>query len=74
LKSNFDVPEGDGDSEITGKVKKGLKTLGADEASTLPYLMELLSVKERGIDPFSMSPEGGTGRAVTIPIFEGAPY
>jgi class 3 adenylate cyclase len=36
LKSNFDIREGDSDSEIGKKVKRGLKAIGADEASTLP--------------------------------------
>ncbi len=57
LKSNFDIREGDGDSEIREKVRSGLKILGADEASTLPYLLELLSVKDSGIDKISISPE-----------------
>jgi class 3 adenylate cyclase len=58
LKSNFDIHEGEGDLEIREKVKRGLKVLRVDEASTLPYLLELLSVKESGIDKISMSPEG----------------
>jgi len=57
LKANFDILEGDGDLEIREKVKKGLKILGADEASTLPYLLELLAVKDSGIDKIPMSPE-----------------
>ncbi len=57
LKANFDIHEGDGDLEITEKVKKGLKILGTDEASTLPYLLELLAVKDSGIDEIPMSPE-----------------
>jgi class 3 adenylate cyclase/tetratricopeptide (TPR) repeat protein len=57
LKANFDILEGDGDFEIREKVKKGLKILGADEASTLPYLLELLAVKDSGIDKIPMSPE-----------------
>ena len=57
LKSNFDIQEGDGDSEIREKVKSGLGVLGVDEGSTLPYLLELLSVKDSGIDKISMSPE-----------------
>jgi len=57
LKSNFDIQEGDADSEIREKVKSQLKTLGADEAFTLPYLLELLSVKDSGIDQIPMSPE-----------------
>jgi len=57
LKANFDIHEGDGDLDIKEKVKKGLKILGADEASTLPYLLELLAVKDSGIDKIAMSPE-----------------
>ena len=62
LKANFDIRDGDGDSEIKEKVKNQLKVLGADEASTLPYLLELLSVKESGIDKIPMSPEGRKDR------------
>jgi class 3 adenylate cyclase/tetratricopeptide (TPR) repeat protein len=58
LKANFDVLESDGDAEIKEKVKRGLKILGLDEASTLPYFLELLSVKDSGIDKIMMSPEG----------------
>ncbi|TET66303.1 MAG: hypothetical protein E3J56_14640, partial [Candidatus Aminicenantes bacterium] len=62
LKSNFDIREGDGDSEVREKVKNQLKVLGTDEASTLPYLLQLLSVKESGIDKIPMSPEGRKDR------------
>jgi class 3 adenylate cyclase/tetratricopeptide (TPR) repeat protein len=62
LKSNFDIQEGEGDQEIREKVKTGLKLIGADEASTLPYLLELLSVKDSGIDQISMSPEAKKDR------------
>ncbi len=58
LKANFDVQQGDGDSEIREKVRKGLELLEADEALTLPYLLELLSVKDSGIDKIQMSHEG----------------
>ncbi len=57
LKANFNIQEGDGDSEIREKVKEGLKIIGVDEPSTLPYLLELLSVKDSGIDKIPMSPE-----------------
>jgi class 3 adenylate cyclase/tetratricopeptide (TPR) repeat protein len=57
LKANFDILEGDGDLKIKKKVKKGLKILVADEPSTLPYLLELLAVKDSGIDKIPMSPE-----------------
>jgi tetratricopeptide (TPR) repeat protein len=57
LKSSFDIQEDDGDLEITEKVKRDLKVMEADEASTLPYLLDLLSVKDSGIDKIPMSPE-----------------
>ncbi|MGW8178151.1 MAG: ATP-binding protein, partial [bacterium] len=57
LKSNFDIQEDDGDFEIKEKVKKGLRILEADEASTLPYLLELLAVKDSGIQKVVMTPE-----------------
>jgi class 3 adenylate cyclase/tetratricopeptide (TPR) repeat protein len=62
LKANFDIREGDGDSEVKEKVKRQLKVFGVNEASTLPYLLELLSVKDSGIDKISMSPEGRKDR------------
>jgi predicted ATPase len=62
LKSNFDVQEGDADTQIREKVKKGLKIIGADEATTLPYLLELLSVEDTGIDETSVSPESRRDR------------
>jgi class 3 adenylate cyclase/tetratricopeptide (TPR) repeat protein len=62
LKSNFDIRESDSDSEIREKVKRGLKILEADEASTLPYFLELLSVKDSGIDKTPMSPEARKDR------------
>jgi class 3 adenylate cyclase/tetratricopeptide (TPR) repeat protein len=64
LKSNFDIHETDGDSEIRGKAKRGLKILQAEEASTLPYFLELLSVKDSGIDKIPMSPEAKKDRIV----------
>jgi tetratricopeptide (TPR) repeat protein len=62
LKANFDIREGDGDSEIKKKVERQLKALEADEASTLPYLLQLLSVKDSDIDKIPMSPEGRKDR------------
>ena len=62
FKSNFDISEHDGDVRIKEKVRKGLKQLGVDEASSLPYLLELLSVKDSGIDQIHMSPEARKDR------------
>jgi class 3 adenylate cyclase/tetratricopeptide (TPR) repeat protein/ribosomal protein L40E len=64
LKSNFDIREGEGDQEIREKVKKGLEIMKVDEASTLPYLLELLSVKDSGIDKIPMSPEAKKDRMI----------
>ncbi len=62
LKANFDIIENDSDSEIREKVKKGIKILNVNETSTLPYILELFSVKDSGIDNFSLSPEGKRDR------------
>jgi tetratricopeptide (TPR) repeat protein len=64
VKSNFDIKEGDGDSEIREKLKQGLNIIGVDEASTLPYFLELLSVKGSGVDPIALSPEGRKERII----------
>jgi class 3 adenylate cyclase/tetratricopeptide (TPR) repeat protein len=57
LRSNFDINEGDSDSKIRDKVKSGLNILLADEASTLPYLLELLFVTDSGLDKDLLTPE-----------------
>jgi len=66
LKANFDIRQGDGDSEIREKVKKGLEIIGLDEASSLPYLLELFSVKDSGIDKIPMSPDAKKDRIVEV--------
>jgi class 3 adenylate cyclase/tetratricopeptide (TPR) repeat protein len=64
VKANFDIKEGDGDFEIREKLKRGLNIIGVDEASTMPYLLELLSVSESGIDTRSLSPEARKDRVI----------
>jgi class 3 adenylate cyclase/tetratricopeptide (TPR) repeat protein len=64
LKSNFEIGESDEDYQIRDKVKESLKLLRVDEASTLPYLLELLSVKDSGIGKISMSPEARKDRII----------
>ena len=64
LKANFDIQEGDRDAKIKEKVARGLKILDADEASSLPYLLELLSVKDSGIDKIPMSSEAKKDRII----------
>jgi hypothetical protein len=62
LKASFDINDGDGDLEIKKKVKKGLKILRLEKASTLPYLLDLFSVKESRIDEIPLSPEARKDR------------
>ena len=64
LKSNFDIRDTDDDLEIKNKISKGLKILGVDEAITSPYVMELLAVKDSGIDKIAMSPEARKDRTL----------
>ena len=67
-KSNFDIGEDDDDYQIKDKVKRGLKQLDLDESSTLPYLLDLLSVKDSGFDKIPMSPEGKKDRMIRTMI------
>jgi tetratricopeptide (TPR) repeat protein len=64
VKSNFDIKEGDGDLEVREKLKRGLSMIGVDEVSTLPYFLELLSVKDSGVDPIALSPDGRKDRII----------
>jgi predicted ATPase len=64
LKANFDIREDDGDTQITEKLKKGLRILDVDESLTLPYFLELLSVKDSGIDKIALSPEARKDRII----------
>jgi class 3 adenylate cyclase/tetratricopeptide (TPR) repeat protein len=62
LKANFDISDDDKDLQIREKIEKGLEILKAEEASILPYLLELLSVKDDGIDKIPLSPEARKDR------------
>jgi class 3 adenylate cyclase/tetratricopeptide (TPR) repeat protein len=62
LKANFDIQDTDTDQEIRKKVAAGLKIMKIDEASVLPYLLELLSVKESGMNKVALSPEAKRNR------------
>ena len=62
LKSTFNIQEGQGDQEIREAVKRSLETMKVDEPSTLPYLLELLSVKDSGLYKIPMSPEARKDR------------
>ena len=58
VRSNSNIMDGDTDSVIREKVIRGLKALNIDEASTLPYLLELLGIKNSGVDTRALSPSG----------------
>jgi tetratricopeptide (TPR) repeat protein len=64
LKANFDIQENDTDKDIREKVTRFLKAVRVDEATTLPYILELLSVKESGIEKMQMSPEARKDRTL----------
>jgi class 3 adenylate cyclase/tetratricopeptide (TPR) repeat protein len=66
LKSTFNINETDADSKIREKVTNGLRTFKLDVASSLPYLLELLSVKDSGMEKIFMSPEGKKDRLIEI--------
>jgi len=57
LKSNFDIRESNDEFEIKEKITRGLRELEIDEVSTLPYLLELLSIKDNDSNKIPISPE-----------------
>jgi len=64
LKSNFDIRDSDDDVAVKSKVIGGLKALGVKEEITAPYLLELLSVKDSGIEKIAMSPDARKDRTL----------
>jgi len=64
LKSNFEIREGEEDLKVRERVQKGLKVLKVDSGSTLPYILELLSIKDSGMEKLLMSPEGRKDRII----------
>jgi predicted ATPase/class 3 adenylate cyclase len=57
LKANFDIRDDDRETTIRKKVRKGLSILNVDEDATLPFFLELLSVKVSELDLTAISPE-----------------
>jgi class 3 adenylate cyclase len=64
VKSNFDIREGDWDSVIRNKVTQGLQAIAVEDVPVMPYLLELLSVKDSGIEKITLSPEGKRDRTI----------
>ena len=57
LKANFDIRDDDRETTIRKKVQKGLSIVDVDEDATLPFILELLSVKVSELDFTAISPE-----------------
>jgi len=57
LKSLFRIDERQTDAQIRGKLEADLNALKIDSRHSLPYLLELLAVKDSGIDMVKTSPE-----------------
>jgi tetratricopeptide (TPR) repeat protein len=75
LKGNFHIQDGEEDEKTREKVEKGLKVLEMDDMSILPYFLELLSVKDSGIENLPISPEARKERiveALKAIVFRGA--
>jgi tetratricopeptide (TPR) repeat protein len=64
LKANFEIQDNDTDQQVKEKVTSFLKIIQVDVPSTLPYLLELLSVKKSGIEKIQMSPEARKDRTL----------
>ena len=62
LKTTFDVREGDEEAEIKKKVIEGQKSLEMEVSFYLPFLLELLSLKESGIEKVLFSPDARKDR------------
>ena len=64
LQDAFDIREEDEDSQIRERVQNGLKVLKLDAPSAFPYILELMGVKDSGIEKILLSPEGKKDRII----------
>jgi len=64
LKTNFNIQDSDKDSEIEDKVKNNLRKFEDDAPAILPYILDLLSVKDSGIDKIALSPDAKRNRTL----------
>jgi predicted ATPase len=75
LRLNFHIETGDKDFQIKEKVRNGLRVLGVDEASYLPYLLELLLVEDSGIEKIAAGHEAtknGIIQSLKLVVLKGA--
>ena len=66
LKAYFQIEDNDPDTAIQDKVANGLEAIEVDEASSLPYILDLIGVKNTGTDKLSMSPQGKKEQVIEI--------
>ncbi|MBU1740802.1 MAG: AAA family ATPase, partial [Proteobacteria bacterium] len=64
LRSNFRLRDGETDAQVRDKVQKGLAVLGADDEATRPYILELMSARDSGVDQSRLSPEAIKDRMI----------
>ena len=64
LKGAFDINDADGEPQVMSKVKSGMDFLNIAAASAAPYVLELLGVKDSGLDQIQLSPEGKKDRII----------
>ena len=64
LKSNFNISDNDKQQIIAEKINTGLKKLRIDKKTILPYLLELMSVENSGIERIHLSPEAKKAKIV----------
>ncbi len=64
LRATFNIQTGDSEQNIREKLTDALKTLNINVEVSLPFLLELLSVKDSGMEKISMSPEGKKDRMI----------
>ena len=64
LKAYFRIDDRDTESDIKPKAITILEDTGIELPSTLPYLLDLLSVKDSGIEQLNISPESKKERVV----------
>ena len=64
LKSNFNIQ--DDDPNIREKIVTGLNNMGIGEKENAPYLLEILSVKNSGMNTLMMSPDAMTDKLADI--------
>jgi predicted ATPase/class 3 adenylate cyclase len=64
LRSSLNVHENDEEAEVKRKITEALKRLKTEGGVFLPYVLELLSVKDSGIEKILISPDARKNRII----------